>query len=532
MSEDTGPSTSSGTLVEEADAPWLRLHPRTMLASTAMTLGGIAGAGIPVAIGLWLGGVGIGRILLWVVGGIVVVTAAIAVFEALRVRASRYRLRADRIDLRVSLFASSARSLPLRRIRTVDINADLVQRRLGLASVRLGTGDQSGSRFILTSIGRESAEELRTRILGRAPSRTEAGTGRLATFQPSWIRYAPVSLGTPVIGVAALGAVVQVADWFNAVPRLWGVVTDVLGAVSLPLQILVLLVIAVLIGIVGSLIFFVESWWGYRLDRDDTGTLHLQRGLLVRRSSSYQGARIRGVGLDEPVGYRRVGAAKLHVVAVGLDTQQEDGSKKQDSTTIVPAAPRAVALGVAAAILGADPPTRLRTHPPAAARRRYRWSVLAVAAVLVVLAVPAVLWSTFQGSAGLWWLVVLGAVFAIPIAWWVCRDNIRGLGHLITDDHVVLRSGSVFRRTDILQRRGLLGWNLRQSPGQRKLGLVTLVATSSASPGSFRLPDVDPAAARELLATAGPAWELLWHPVSAAPDSEPAGSRDFDDPAR
>ncbi|WP_172836035.1 PH domain-containing protein [Microlunatus soli] len=522
----------------EVEQPWQRLHPRTVLASTAMTFGGVVGAGVPVAIGLLLGGVGIGWIALWVVGGIIVVTGAIAVFEALRVRASRFRLREDRIDLRVSLFASSTRSLPLRRIRAVDINADLAQRRLGLASVRLGTGDQSGSRFELTAIDRTQAEALRTAILGERSAATGDRVGRLATFDPSWLRYAPVSLGTPLIGIAALGAIVQVADWFNAVPRLLGVFNDALGALPIPVRILILLVVAVLVGIVGSLLFFVESWWGYQLDRDPDGTLHLQRGLIVRRSSSYQGARIRGVGLDEPIGYRRVGAAKLHVVAVGLDTTKEDGSKKEDSTTIVPAAPREVAVGVAAAILDADPPTSLQSHPHAAAGRRYRWSLLALIAVLIMAAVPAILWSALRGSADLWWLVAVLALLGIPISWWLCRDNIAGLGHLITPEHVVLRSGSVFRRTNILRRRGLLGWNLRQSPAQRRLGLVTLVATSAASPGSFRLPDVDPSDAHRLLATAGPAWELLWHAArerssdTTATASETAVVRDITNRSR
>lgn len=511
------PATSSGNSTD-VETPWRRLAPRTVLASTAATLGALIGVGIPTTIGLLIGGVGIGWILLWVLGSVLVLTAAVAGFEALRVRASRYRLRPDRLDLRVSLFASSTRSLPLRRIRAVDLNADLVQRRLGLASVRLGTGDQSGSRFVLNSIDLATAEQLRTMILGRAPDRTGAGTGRLATFQPSWIRYAPVSLGTPVIGIAAFGAVVQVADWFKAVPRLWGIVSETLGFVPLILQLLILLLVALVIGTVGSLIFFVEAWWGYRLDRDDSGTLHLQRGLLVRRSSSYQGARIRGVGLDEPVGYRRAGAAKLHVVAVGLDTQTEDGSQKPDSTTIVPAAPRAVALQVAAAILGTQLPTDLHAHPPAAARRRYRWMVLILIVLLALSAVPAIVASAFDGPTELWWLVALIAVFAVPSAWWTARDNIRGLGHLITDDHVVLRRGSIFRRTDVLQRRGLLGWNLRQSPAQRRADLVTLIATSAATPGSFRLPDLATVSARELQATAGPAWELLWR---QAPSSQP-----------
>ena len=470
-----------------------------------MVAGGLLGAAVPVTIGLLLAGTGIGWIALWVVGGLVVATLAVWAYEALRVRASRYRLRGDRIDLRVSLFASTTRSIPLPRIRTVDLPADLAERQLGLATVRLGTGDKDG-RFELTALGTTTAEQLRATILGQPGTAGDAAsTGRLATFSPGWARYAPASLGVPLIGLAALGGLVQMADRFNAVPRMWAVVHVLVGTVPIPVQVLVLVVLALVIGAIGSLLFYVEAWWGYRLDRDVNGTLHLQRGLVVRRSSTYLGSRIRGVVLHEPIGYRRMGAAKLSVAAVGVQTTSEDGKEKPDSTTIVPAAPRAVAAGVAAAILGIDIPTDLESHPPAAARRRHRWSAMVLAVVVLLAALPAMLWLP-----ALWWLVAGLAVVGAPITWWLARDNVRSLGHLLTPDHVVLRSGSVFRQTAVLLRRGVLGWTLRRSPGQRRVGLMTVVATSAASQGSFRCPDVDGAAAQQLLATAGDAWDPLW----------------------
>lgn len=476
-----------------------------------MVAGALLGAAVPVTIGMVLAGIGLGWIGLWVIGGIVVGTLAIWLYEGLRVRASRYRLRGDRIDLRVSLFASSTRSIPLQRIRTVDINADLAQRRLGLATVRLGTGDKDG-RFELTSVDADTAQQLRSLILGELASAAgDATTGRLATFSPGWIRYAPVSLGVPLIGLAALGGMVQVADWFNAVPQLWGVVQGVVGEVPLPVQVLLLVVIALLLGAIGSLLYSVEAWWGYRLDRDADGTLHLQRGLIVRRSSTYLGSRIRGVVLHEPIGYRRAGAAKLNVAAVGVQAKSEDGSEKPDSTTIVPPAPRDVAAGVAAAILGFEVPTELTSHPRAATRRRHRWSAIILGCVLAAAVVPAVLWLP-----QLWWLVGGIAVVGVPVTWWLARDNVRGLGNLVLTDHVVLRSGGVFRSTAVLIRGGVLGWNLRRSPAQRRLGLMTVVATSAAIQGSFRCPDVSGPAAQELVATAGEAWNPLWE---AAPPS-------------
>jgi putative membrane protein len=278
-----------------------------------------------------------------------------------------------------------------------------------------------------------------------------------------------------------------------------------MAAVALPLQILILLGVALVIGVIGSTVIYIESWWGYRLDRDPDGTLHIQRGLLVRRTSSFQGARIRGVTLAEPLGYRRTGAAMLQVVAVGVETSPSDEKKQQQNSTIVPPSPRPVAIGVAEAVTAVRFPDDLRRHPQAAARRRYLWSGLIFAAVLVLLAVPAVLL-----SAELWWLVGGAALLGLPVTWFLARDTAAGLGHLITDTHVVLRRGSVFRSTDLLSRLGLLGWNLESSPAQRRVGLVTVTATSAASPGHFRLPDLAPVQAAELQRTSGDVWDRLW----------------------
>ena len=148
-------------------------------------------------------------------------------------------------------------------------------------------------------------------------------------------------------------------------------------------------------------------------------------------------------------------------------------------------------------------------------------SHLVLEAITVLLALPVLLGATLSsgdtasGWRQLWWLVGGLAVVGIPITYWLARDNISGLGHLITAEHVVLRSGSVFRRTAVLQRTGVLGWNLRRSPGQRRSGLATLVATSAASPGSFRLPDIGLDDVQGLQAAAGPVWERLWQSDTA-----------------
>ena len=62
--------------------------------------------------------------------------------------------------------------------------------------------------------------------------------------------------------------------------------------------------------------------------------------------------------------------------------------------------------------------------------------------------------------------------------------------HQLTDEHLVVRSGSLGGRRDIVQRTGIIGWNLQQSWFQRRAGLVTLVATTAAGTQAYAAIDV------------------------------------------
>src|SRR5699024_2955737 len=73
---------------------------------------------------------------------------------------------------------------------------------------------------------------------------------------------------------------------------------------------------------------------------------------------------------------------------------------------------------------------------------------------------------------------------------WLAWDRARRLGHALTAEHLLTRTGSLNGRTDLLDRTGIIGWNLEQSWFQRRIGLVTLVATTSAGRQGYRVVDV------------------------------------------
>ncbi|GGK02374.1 hypothetical protein GCM10011583_37580 [Streptomyces camponoticapitis] len=470
---------------------WRKLDKRTLLVTAAVMSGVACGAGVPTVIGL-AGGMGLGRALAWVLPPALLLIAGGTGADYIRWRRTRYRTGPDRAELHTGLFLVKRRSLGRERIRTVDLTANLLLRILGLVKVRIGTGEQTGgeSTLELDPVTRAEGERLRTELLDRTPSDAADGAhrdGMLASLDPRWIRYAPLSFVAPLLGGAAAGGVMQVGEWFGVQHEVLVWIGDRFRGTSIVVMIVVLLAAALLAGVVGSLGLWVEMWWNYRLEREPGGTLRVRRGLFTSRSVSIEERRLRGVELVEPLGVRLVGAARVDAVATGI--AQDDDDKHTDLKTLLPAAPRALADEVAARVLReTTSPTstaRLTPHPLAARGRRLRWAVgsaLVPVLVLVVLGllVTDVLLPIAAGC----------AVVLVPIAVALALDAYRNLGHGLSGGYLVARSGTVRRSTVVLQRGGVVGWTVKQSYFQRRAGLVTLTATTAAGEGGYHVYDV------------------------------------------
>ncbi|MFL6120127.1 PH domain-containing protein [Actinophytocola sp.] len=467
---------------------WRQLHPHTVWV-TALTVAGIlAGVAVPIIIGItddvpiWLAG-------LVAVGGIAVVSGGAAFVDRMRWRYTTYRVTDERVELRYAWVLHKLRSVPRERVRTVDLTANPLYRVFGLAKVAIGTGQQAGehSHVTLDPVDKAVAEELRRLLLRRAAAPSDDGEHagpEIATLSWRWIRYAPISVTTPLLGAAAFGAVMQVADWFKLQPAVFRTVRDLLGGPSVLGLIAVLVVAAVVVGVVGSLGLFVEMWYRYRLARED-GNLVMTRGLLTTRSLSLERRRLRGVEIVEPLGARLAGAARVDVIATGMTKKTDED--KTDPKTILPAAPYETARAVAADVLGspAATATAVTRHPRAALWRRVRWalySVLALAAVLAVLG-----WLLTDVLLHLAWI---SAVVLTPVAVFLAFESYRNLGHGLAENHLVTRHGVGARRTAALERTGVIGWTITSSPFQRRAGLLTLHATTPANKGAYPVYDV------------------------------------------
>ncbi|MFD7440251.1 PH domain-containing protein [Streptomyces sp. NPDC059909] len=470
---------------------WLRLDRRTVLVTAAVMTGVAGGAGLPILFGL-AGDMPWWQALGWVLAGAVLLIMGGAGADYVRWRRTRYRIGPERAELHTGLLLIKRRSLARERIRSVDLTANPLLRILGLVKVRIGTGEHTGggeSTLELDPVSRTEGERLRRELLARAVV-DAPGThreGELAAFDPAWIRYAPVSFVAPLLGGAAAGAVMQVSKWFGAQGEVIDWIAERFQDTPVFWVVVVLALGALLAGVVGALGLWVEMWFNYRLEREPGGTLRVRRGLFTTRSISIEERRLRGVELVEPLGVRLFGAARVDAVATGLVNDEED--QHTDLKTLLPPAPRAVADEVAALVLretAAPTGAPLIPHPRAARTRRLRWALGAALLPLVTLTVLGLLLTEV-----LLYVAAACAVVFLPFAVLLALDAYRSLGHAISGDYLLARSGTVRRGTVALQRGGVIGWTLKQSWFQRRAGVLTLTATTAAGDGAYSVYDAD-----------------------------------------
>ncbi|MDX3066409.1 PH domain-containing protein, partial [Streptomyces sp. ND04-05B] len=128
----------------------------------------------------------------------------------------------------------------------------------------------------------------------------------------------------------------------------------------------------------------------------------------------------------------------------------------------------------------------LTAHPRSARGRRLR---RALAAVLLPVLAMALLGALLTPV--LLWTALVCAVVFLPLAVLSAVDAYRSLGHTVSGDYLVTRSGSLRRSTAALQRTGVIGWTVKQSRFQRRAGLLSVTATTAAGGGAYTAYDTD-----------------------------------------
>ncbi|MFB6435376.1 PH domain-containing protein [Streptomyces sp. NPDC056411] len=509
----TGRSEPSATAAPSvAPVDWRRLDPRTLLVHCGWL-------GAPVAsLGLTALATG-GRITAsaWIsLAALGTAFAVLTVLGLVRWARTEFRVTPTTLEVRSGLLNRRLRSVPLYRIRTVDLTASPLHRLLGVTVLRAGTAGSGdgGSELSLEALSIVEADRLRTELLARADAEGAATDPVLARINWRWLRYAPLTFWVVGGVFVVAGSVYRALDGMGIEPWKLGFVQEAFtefGASALWLTIPAALLVILVLGSVGAVVLYVENWWNYCLEWTDGRTLRVRRGLFTTRSVTIERARLRGVVLREPLLLRAGGGAVVRAVAGGLGNREENSKR----SGLLPPAPRTEALRVASGVLrtpfpGSASPVQLAAHPRAALRRRRVRGLLY--GVLPGTAVLAGLGAAFTPV--LLQCAWIHAVISTALVWWLAGDAYRSLGHALDGGYLVARSGTFSRDTVALQRAAVAAWTFSTSPFTRRSGLVTLTAAVAAGEEGYRIRDLAADSAPGFAAAAAPGLldEFLVHP--------------------
>ena len=429
-----------------------------------------------------------------------------------------YRIDADpesgQAQLRTGLLQRKVLSLPRNRIRSVQSDARLLHRMMGLTVLRVSTGQEAkgehgSGAFELNAVRVDEVPRLRSILLAASTQPADAATaepvadgGVLARWQPSWLRYSPLSV-SGLLTIAAAGGVLYQSGFIGPLQH-WRPIESALTSVQrlsvagiVGVIVVVVLAASVVLAVLRSLL----TWGNLVLSRQ-ADALHLRHGLLRVRERTYDMSRLRGGTLRQPVLVRIFGGARLDAVMTGVHGAGE-------SSVLLPPCPVATAESVLTGLVG-DPDVvtgPLRGHGRRAASRRWTRA----------LGVPVLLGAAIAAAAALWGISVV-PVWVWPTwiavtAWCalLAADRIGALGHRVDGSWLVMRSGSVERRRDCIATAGIISWTVRQSPFQRRVGVATLVAATAAGIKRYPLIDVPEEQAWAIAAQASP-WvaDSIW----------------------
>lgn len=498
-------------------AAWHRLSARIIWVDLVISVLAL----LPAVVGiLWLG-VEANPGQLWPLIGLAAFGVLGAVVDVVRWIVTRFRVTGQHVELRTGVFVRRHRSVQRDRIRSVDIEAKLRHRVARLRVVAIGAGQQMAageSAFSLDALSRDDALRLQQRLLNDAPAVSdpaepeqaeqpepvtdEEPTSRVfARFEPGWFIYNMFNVWAFVlalgllwggawllstVGVDLAGFVIGMADW------------EAIGTLG---TVVIAVVVVGAFGAAGLGVNYVIENWGFELARVPSreGTmLRTRKGLFTTREVNRDENRLRGVQITEPVLWRWMGVSDTHVITTGLDAWSF-----ADPASILPRGPVRRTREVAGQVLDrsvvedgvsatSENPFRLSLprHPRRALRRRLVWATLVSAAVgalaLVVLdAGPGSVLNVGMNS------VLVGAGVLWVLSLLLAVAGYRALGHALTEDYLITRSGALNRSTAVLQRSAVSTIMIRESLFQRRLKLRTVAAMTAAGDGRYDVVDID-----------------------------------------
>lgn len=477
-------------MTAQADAGWQRLSPRMLMVHPVHELL----QQIPLLVGSVVLGSATGSPM-WLVAALAMTVA----FGVARWFTTAYRIEPDEVQLRTGVLQRKVLSVPRNRIRSVSTDARLLHRLLGLTVLRISTGQEAtgDGAFALDAVEAGQVPRLRAILLadsmagppGAAPV---AARRELARWQPSWLRYSPLSFTGLAMILAAVGVVYQAgAGAMLRDSRLARSGLDAAERFGVAATVAVVVVAVVAASVVLSVLRSLVTYGNLVLARDGE-VLQLGHGLLRVRQHTLDMRRLRGGTLREPLLVRAFGGARLDAVMTGVDGSGE-------ASLLLPPCPADTAVRVLTELIGRPDVVggALATHGAAATRRRWSRAMVVPALLFALLVALAVLREVPPWVWPAWAAVTAGCAL-------LALDRARSLGHRVDAAWLVARAGSVERRRDCIATAGIIGWTVRQTFFQRRAGVATLIAATAAGVKRYQVIDVPVEVAWEIAATASP----------------------------
>ena len=416
-----------------------------------------------------------------------------------------YRIEPDEVQLRAGVLQRKVLSVPRNRIRSVETDARLLHRLLGLTVLRVSTGKETrrSAEFELDAVQADQVPRLRAILLADSLAPADGTADEpapprrvLARWEPSWLRYSPLSFTGLAMILAAAGLAYQ-AGVFVALrkSRVAQSGLDAAQHFGIAASAAVVAVVVLVASVVLSVLRSLVTYGNLVLRRDagqDGGVLHLQHGLLRVREHTFDMRRLRGGTLRQPLLVRLFGGARLDAVMTGVDGAGE-------ASLLLPPCPVSTAEAVLTELIGRPDVVTglLRSHGRVATRRRW----IRALALPVMLGVALLVAAPFVPVPT--WVWPVWAVVTVCCAL-LAADRARSLGHRVDDGWLVARAGSLERRRNCIAAAGIIGWTVRQTLFQRRAGVATLIAATAAGVKRYEVIDVPAESAWSIAATASP----------------------------
>jgi putative membrane protein len=493
MSEASGepPEAPPGDVVEPPAPPGprlaaRRLHPAgAVLSALDDVRNALFSIVILLVVGSQSGNLGTILVLVGVAGSAIAVAVGY-----LRWRSETYEIADGAIRHRHGVVSPDETVVPLSRVHSIDTAQGPIQRMFGIDELHVQTagGGEKGE-IVLRAVS--PAETATLRAAAGLPEPT-------AEDLPEW-RLSPrglllVGLTAPQLGVLLplVGAAFAIGDDLLGEGATESVVdrlpTDTLG---IALLVAAAVLVAWLLSVAGSLVAFA----GFAVTRDGDH-LRVHRGFLQRRATSVPLRRVHAVSVAEGPLRRPFGLCSVRLETAGY------GREPAAARTLFPLLPVAQLDARLAALVPAlagdpattadDPDVAAFNRPPARALRRY---VLPGALTALVLTVAATLaWPVAWPAIPL--LTALAALNGLV--------RHRNAGWRLQGDRILLRRGSLTRRTLLARPNHLQDHSLSQNPFQRRARLADLSITVASGTDST-VPHLDSADATSLFQRLRPA---------------------------